>query len=366
MKYIGRKGEMIEVTRVKRPLSAIRASGGESTKGKLKIKYEGEQDKFVPFQTELGKAETVTNGVAKAQDFSADQVELLEKIGALVKCKAAYYPPTIEEVEYFVKNAPELLYDQHYSNTLKLEKIDNKISQEIQDFGLSAYRNNLQLTAREECVVLLDWFQKMKGRYSSLHQQQSHKDLALRNQELILSFCVGELIRISKIECMDRGLLLQRIWEEVVGILKNLELQMVSSQRQITRIWKAKFDEMKTGLEKELTETREKLENALSSVKQLSADVKSKDEHLKHMTAECASYKDRGIALSSILDHMVVKNVAETKKYNKGQKKLMSATLLKIRKDHDAFKRMELEGGFSSNNAEMNQGPMLDDIDKLQ
>ncbi len=316
--YTGKTGRPVEVAKACRPLSAIRLAGPGSRRNDVKLSYYHGNP-----------------GPESEKTFSLAQLELLERIGALVKSDTPYYPPSIEEVEYFVRGEPDLLYDQHYSAPTALDKSSENVGmrQTVKDFGLSAYRSSLHLTSREECVVLLDWLGKMQARYANDRQLRDHRDRGLRNLELILSFCIGETVRMSKVECADRAEVLLQAWRSAVGLIKSLEGHMLDLQRKTIRMWKEKFDAVKEQMENALSAEQSAHKDLAERIRRLEAEARVKDVRLHAVEEDAESYRGRAEALSGVLDHISARGISETKERNKRQKRMMAKTFRELRKD---------------------------------
>ena len=92
--------------------------------------------------------------------LSSNQIELLESIGSINKLKDSYFPININEVEYFVKIYFPSLYKNFYCFGLDCPEIEKEVSPEIIYFGMASYKSSMNLTNREECIVLNDWSNK--------------------------------------------------------------------------------------------------------------------------------------------------------------------------------------------------------------
>jgi len=85
----------------------------------------------------------------KSEWISTSQFDLLESIGSLTKYRDSYFPQNLNEIEYFIKIYQPCIYDNLYSYNLKSSLIEQKISYEIIQYGMSIYRNSMTLNARK-------------------------------------------------------------------------------------------------------------------------------------------------------------------------------------------------------------------------
>lgn len=326
------KGTTLDAERVKRPLSQSRPSEPNLKQNGIKIKFkedslEDSQMTSKDFKKNQNDNSGLSGFLGKTYykhgdlNVSLDQINLLEILGILVKYNAEYYPDSIQDVEYFVKNQFEGGYLNHYTKGIRIEKIENKVKEEVKSYGLAAYRNDLHLTEREECIVLMEWLRKMKKKFGS----STYKiDTKLRNTELLLSFCIGELIRMCKIECNERANALQFVWESMLEFTQALEQRYALSQKETLTKMSDEFENAKTNMENKISQQAEELKQSYATIQTLNETLKPKEAELQTLKISCQDYKDRCMALSGILDHIVSKNVndlkkisAKNKKYNK-------------------------------------------------
>ncbi len=270
--------------------------------------------------------------------ITAEHVALLESIGTLCKYRDAYYPQTMDEVEFFVKQAfDQEVYRAHYSRGVTVSDVTQRVSKDVQYYGLSAYRNNVQLSDREECILLQDWRKSMRTKYCD---GSADSDQSIRNSQLLLSFVQSEIARMCRIECNNRAALGVEVWSEAVGIMRTLEERTSVVEKKLNRKWKAQYEETKVGLEKQGRDLARKLADTGDELRRLKAELQRKEQENQQLKAENAEYRDRYQALSGILDHMSSKSIDDLRKYNKSQKKLMLSMLSKLQRDRDGFRQM--------------------------
>jgi len=321
---------MVEIIKSKRPLSALRNAAGTNEKPvKIKLKFEE-------------NCLTERNSSKKDnKEISLDQIELLEKIGALVKNNIPYYPQNIEEIEYFVMLSPELRYSSHYSKPLgtgiSSKELEARMPKEVQDFGLQAYKNNIHLTAREECVVLLDWINNMILKHGNTKLLETEKEKTLRNIQIILSFAITEILRMTKIECVQRAAVLKEIWNCCLNLTKILEEWMFSSQKKLNKTWKNKYDDLQNSTDSLISKLKYELSKKTEDLNWYKKRTKILETQQNSIEIECETLKNRACALTGILDHLALKSVTDTKKYNKKQKKMMIELIRNIQKDQAAI-----------------------------
>lgn len=279
------------------------------------------------------------------QQVTLDQLELLEKIGLFTKYTSDYYPTKMPEIEYFVKSQFEDLYKNFYSTGINLQSFDSQVSEEARYFGLAAYRNNIHLSEREECSVLMKWLREMKEKYLLTKLKENSKDEGIRNLQILLSFCIGESIRMSKVECNERALLLFFIWEQNTALAKLLE-------QRVTEIYQGKINENNKqndkkceNYENEIERLKNELKIIEKTVKSQSETIKLKEEQLLDTSKKYNDMRIRCQAISSILDHLTSKTLEDAKSKSKIQKKLMLQTLKQLKKDRDAFRKIFPEHG---------------------
>eukprot|EP01022_Parablepharisma_sp_SALTPOND_P032345 TRINITY_DN8391_c0_g1_i1.p1 TRINITY_DN8391_c0_g1~~TRINITY_DN8391_c0_g1_i1.p1 ORF type:complete len:1241 (+),score=141.90 TRINITY_DN8391_c0_g1_i1:13388-17110(+) len=304
--YRSKHGEILDVSRVKKP-TILRKSSAEGKR--IGIQY---QPLLSPIQKEEG--------------ITLEHAELLESIGTFSKYKDEYYPYNIDEVEYFVKTQLGInTYQLHYSKGLTLSEVDKKVDEEIKRYGLTAYRNNVQLSDREECSLLKDWMEIMDEKYTG-------KGASVRNQQLILSFAVAEVIRMCKIECNDRGDLLQKVWEENMKIMKGLEDKTEEVEKKLLHEWRTKYREMKQKMEDEIQSFKAEMEAKQENEKNQEKVIKKNQAELDSLKEIIKGLKERCQALSGILDYIVAKDIDNRKKVTKAQKRRLVAMFKSIKR----------------------------------
>ncbi len=359
------QGTDIDVSRLRRPLSSKRGSA-HSTAERVHVEPRGEdrgllmlsgdgpspqlasQDKCLTQRrgkkrrnwargSNSSANQSVRSGVAGTgrQNIPLEQVELLESIGLLVKYKDSYYPRSIEEVEYFVRQTFGDLYTIHYATGVETEFDERKVSAEVRDFGLAAYRNNLRLNDREECVLLINWLKEMKAKYAS-----SVGDAAKRNMQLLLSFCTSEAVRMSRIECNERGLLIQLVWQQVVALMRSIEDKMVADKREVTHVWMRKNKDLKASVSEEMEALRKKIKSLTDQVARQCEDIAQKEQAVVSISAINRELRDRCQAFSAILDHLSAKNITELRKLGQKQKRELAAMFRRLERDREASRAM--------------------------
>ncbi len=288
-------------------------------------------------QSEGKEMRETTSQFLVKDKLGLDQLTLLESIGALTKCKSTYYPPTIEEVEFFVKTLLAQAHALHITCGLTLSPVEAKVTTDVQYLGLSAYRNNLHLTDREECVVLMDWFGKMRHQYTG---ERLGFFRSSRNLQLLLSFCITEIVRMNKLECSERALLIQLVWEQGLELAKTLENKVVDTKTNIESLWRKKYGEFRDSSSGTISSLRIQLASAEKAEERFNEENARQARKIEELERTLADYKDRYQALSAIVDHVLASNVADLKKFNKKQKRLMLATLKRLQKDRMALAKI--------------------------
>eukprot|EP01022_Parablepharisma_sp_SALTPOND_P000892 TRINITY_DN105207_c0_g1_i1.p1 TRINITY_DN105207_c0_g1~~TRINITY_DN105207_c0_g1_i1.p1 ORF type:complete len:1209 (-),score=141.88 TRINITY_DN105207_c0_g1_i1:640-4266(-) len=322
------KGAELDICRLKRPLSSKRRSVDASEHVKVELRTSkcsgGPDDSMRAMPKRKKKGGSSKLSLAEAGKYAGkvnidlEQIELLESIGVLLKFKDTYYPQSMTEVAYFVQ--------QIFGGQLVRE--EDAVPQDVKDFGLAAYRNNLHLSDREECIVLIDWLKMMKEKFALSEP---------RNLQLLLSFCMGEAVRMSKIECNERGLLVQLVWKEALNIMKEQQETFQNAKREITHKWMDKNKEFEEALSKKFKEMKSQINDMSELIEKLQKEIRSKDFELERLMKENKELKDRCQALSGILDHLAAKSISDGKKYSKNQKRLILAKLRQLEKDREAL-----------------------------
>jgi len=229
-----------------------------------------------------------------------------------------------------------------------IDFIDDKVSEDVKDYGLSAYRNNLHLSHREECIVLMDWLSKMKERYYNFNEDKN-AEISFRRLQLLLTFCMGEIIRMSKVECNERAILVQIIWEESIRLTKILEERMIASKNKIDDSWKRKYDEITGGLSTKIKSLNEEIASLKAIIEKEKEENKKLEAKINSGNSVLNESRDRYKALSAIVDHILANNIMDMEKFNKKQKKLMLGKIQQIKRDRAMFKKMFPGNGDAEN-----------------
>lgn len=355
--FKSKQGDVIDAVRIKSPIGhhrqftenkAIQLKFGESLGNSCSCIEPDAQSKQMSKQgrsnsiiiTEEPDQSQNSKQISSLTNLALDHVGLLESLGYLVKYKSSYYPPTIQEVEFFVKSQFESLYKLHINFNLQIKFSEENICKDVQYLGLSAYRNNLHLSEREECVVLIGWLKDMKNIYSNEKLLQENSFVAYRDLELLLSFCISEIMRMNKIQCNERALLVHIVWEQSIILMKELEQKLCNIHSSLEISWNAKMTKTQEKTDLAMKILKEDMNKSSKELKRLSEIKRDQDLQICQLKLELTDFKERGKVLSCIIDHVIAKNIMDLKDYNKKQKKQMTELLRRIKKDRKDFKEM--------------------------
>ncbi|OMJ77068.1 hypothetical protein SteCoe_23420 [Stentor coeruleus] len=170
-------------------------------------------------------------------------------------------------------------------------KIYDQILKRTKGSSIELPRSDLELGApsgRKEVEILITWLEFMIQTHID-----EEKDLTLeeklRRAQLIYTACYKEVIRQISVNCVERGVLMQRIWNASV------DLQCLREDTRVKQIEELK-GKVNVIIENSLAEIKEKLEVAEKKCRDLRDIIKDKDikiDNLKRLVDEAKQLNDK-------------------------------------------------------------------------
>ena len=137
----------------------------------------------------------------------------------------------------------------------QLCKLYDQVVKKTQGARGEITRQDLELglpTARQEVEVLIGWLENMTKIY--LIDDGLSVEERVRRAQLIYTACFREVVRQVSVQCIERGILIQRIWNASIDManLKDQDrlVQMQSLQDKVQQIIDSKIKELKERCEK--------------------------------------------------------------------------------------------------------------------
>ncbi|OMJ76427.1 hypothetical protein SteCoe_24211 [Stentor coeruleus] len=170
-------------------------------------------------------------------------------------------------------------------------KIYDQILKRTRGSSIELPRSDLELGApsgRKEVEILITWLEFMIQTHID-----EEKDLTLeekvRRAQLIYTACYKEVIRQISVNCVERGVLLQRIWNA------SIDLQCLREDTRVKQIEELK-GKVNTIIENSLAEIKEKLEISEKKCRDLRDIIKDKDikiDNLKRLVDDAKQLADK-------------------------------------------------------------------------
>lgn len=170
-------------------------------------------------------------------------------------------------------------------------KIYDQILKRTRGSSIELPRSDLELGApsgRKEVEILITWLEFMIQTHID-----EEKDLTLeekvRRAQLIYTACYKEVIRQISVNCVERGVLMQRIWNA------SIDLQCLREDTRVKQIEELK-GKVNVIIENSLAEIKEKLEIAEKKCRDLRDIIKDKDikiDNLKRLVDEAKQLTDK-------------------------------------------------------------------------
>ena len=285
-----------------------------------------------PITTNIGIEEDTSK--AKTLTISQNHLELLESIGSFSKYRETYFPHDFNEIEYFVKISDPELYKKFYSyGIVTCPKIEQLINPDIINYGNSLLRNKINLTNREESILIKEWYFNL--RFNLMKEKFCIKEsqgIQIRRMQIILSFALNECKRQAKTECNQRAEVLNMIWINCIELFRIIETYINESnnktEEEINNKLKNKFEEMNkkiVNLEKENETLKEK-----NSIIEKSIQDNLSNYDILIMRNRALDF--RIDILSSIIDLFVNENLKELREICEEKKEGIIARLIELRK----------------------------------
>ena len=262
--------------------------------------------------------------------MTVNQVNLLESIGFLSKGSENYYPVDINEIEYLIKCEAQFLYKNLFSHTIRniyiyilyiyigevpLEELIGE--ERILKLDTFMVRNSIKLTEREECLILTAWVMQMLHKYSEGEIEKMNKQI--RSQQIILSFCAKELIRMSSVECNERATLLAYIWNSLVNSFHRCEQFMIDDVKSTNEMWIARLAQFRIEKNEEISELNSNIIELKRELKETKSQLYNRDRVIENLNENNRCLNERCESLSRLLDATCNKNVKEIVNLRKGR-----------------------------------------------
>ena len=252
-------------------------------------------------------------------NLSQNEVKLKEILGAPSKCKKL--PITLEEIEKEAKidlspindsafmpnleNLKGILSSNHEKNLKKvaeeggflyrthsglilpqLSTMYEKVAKRKNSSSLNRIsRNELDLgnpSGRKQVEVIIAWLESMM--HSFVTSQNLENEEKIRRASLINTICLKEVIRQVSSHCIERGVLLQKIWNAQVDIYDKQDNQREVYIKQLCENYLCRIkqkDEKISELEKKFESSSKELKSQLDAKENAIIGLKKKIEDLK-------------------------------------------------------------------------------------
>jgi hypothetical protein len=183
-------------------------------------------------------------------------------------------PKNIQDLKVFIDTKPYSTLD-FISNQETHRSLSSSLA--IKDSDI-AYLEKLDLgppTGRKEAENLSEWFEEMKSKYEN---DESF--------EVVIIACIDDLVRQIKVDCKDRGDLLQKILSYYSNMFKQKEKAYEENKMVLESSYEKKVYSMKLAHTEEIEKYKKKVE-------EMAGVIRSCEESIYQFQQEVGIYKKR-------------------------------------------------------------------------
>lgn len=187
---------------------------------------------------------------------------------------------------------------------------------------------SIQPSGRQEAIMLSQLLDGMLERYQAMKYTMGPRHL-IRESQRIHSVCMFEVVRQVSVHCIERGVLLKRVWEGYGDLFE--------------RLWKVSqdmLDAMKRHFEDLLAALRSEMEALIKKIAELQDEIKRRDEEIARLAAE-----NERLAANAMTDDVKqrLKDLEEENASLLDEVRKLRAALRQMTAAHEAY-RIEAEG----------------------
>lgn len=178
-------------------------------------------------------------------------------------------------------------------------------------------------TGRREVELLNQWLDQMLNRYvfakDNIRSDPDKRKEALYHAKLILSICLRDLIRQVSVQCIERGVLIEKVLNNYINIFEtetrgnmyDLDQLQAKHLQDILKIkaeavkntqFESRSKEIERNLRDKIEQLEENLEEARNQIKKLKEDMKTKEREFANSILD---YKRRQTIVMQERDKMM-------------------------------------------------------------
>ena len=275
--------------------------------------------------------------------MKSEHINLLENLGTISKYKREYFPKDISIIELLIKSKFDSdMVNSYYTKGITVP--ENPISKNINVHEITRYRNNILLDDRNECILLDDWFTKMQLDYCPKNEGGS----SLRNNQIILSFVISEIERMTRIECNNRADLLHKVWIETAKLMKDIEQESAKIERNECSKEMGIHKKIRRELEKELDNVRKEIAQLRKTDKEYLNEINTKEWEIQRLKQKIKSLNERYTVISKIMDHLLAKEYIEIENEEKNFQREVRQMAKKLNKKINSDRSIKIHNSTNS------------------
>jgi len=184
-------------------------------------------------------------------------------------------------------------------------------------------------SGRKEVIALSGWLNNMlEGIYK---EEEIKTEKVFEDVQLIYTACLQEIIRQVKVQCGERGQLLEKIWEAYIDIFdkvireeakvrREIEKEHLNEMEEVSKVYQKRLELMEYEMnlvKKERTEVKETLEKRKEEIVYLKKKVEKQDGQLmshKDLVEEVRDEMDRVKNENAELRRLVLESEVQIQK----------------------------------------------------
>ncbi|EAS06598.2 EF hand protein (macronuclear) [Tetrahymena thermophila SB210] len=172
----------------------------------------------------------------------------------------------------------ETMNQKQYQNVIKGSNTDlnSKHFQSVRDNNKFQQSENQQqqyknTTSRQDVQDLENWLEVMLQQIYSENNLKA--DQVLENVQLIYTACLKELIRQVSLQCTERGLLIQKVWDAYLTLFEKLIELNATEKRNLEKLYIEDVNRISKGYEANINQLSKSLSQMQISIDELTSNL---------------------------------------------------------------------------------------------